>query len=93
YIHPDNPKYSETESATRKLFDEYELKTTLEKAEDTSVTDGEAKIKFVQLTQKVTGPAFRDNRVTGVHTLRQDKGVWKIFATEASGVVYLDGAL
>lgn len=92
YLHPDNVGFAEAEVATRKLFADYELKTTLEKLEPVTVTDGEAKIKFTQLTQKVTGPAFRDNRVTGVHTLRKDAGLWKIYATAADGIVYLDGA-
>ena len=92
YLHPDNVAFKSAESTTRQLFNDYELRTVLEKTEAVSLTEGEAKVKFTQLTQKLSGPEFRDNRVTGLHTLRKDHGVWKIFATEADGVVYLDAA-
>ena len=88
-----SPSYDTTSSTTRKLFEEYELKSGLEKIEPLSLTDGEAKVKFVQVTQKISGPAFRDNRVMGVHTLRKDGGIWKILSTEATAVVYLDEPL
>ena len=92
YLHPDNAGFRSAEVTTRKLFEDYELRTVLEKTEGISLTEGEAKVRFTQLTQKISGPEFRDNRVSGVHTLRKDNGVWKILATEADAVVYLDTA-
>ena len=90
YIHPDSPDFASTREKVEKLFVEYDLKHTLEKAEPVVLTEGEAKVKFVHLTEKLSGPAFRNNRITGTHILRKDGGVWKVFSTIQDSVDYLD---
>lgn len=92
YIHPESPDYSSTRDKIEKVFLDYDLKHTLEKAEPVTLTDGEAKVHFVQLTEKLSGPAFRNNRMTGTHILRKDGGVWKIFSTVQDSLDYLDPA-
>ena len=92
YIHPASPDSLATRDKLAATFLEYDLKTTLEKAEPVTLTDGEAKVRFVQLTEKLSGPAFRKNRVTGIHILRKDGGVWKIFSTIQESLDYLDPA-
>jgi uncharacterized membrane protein len=47
-------------------------------------------VKYVQITKKVSGPAFRDNKVTGIHILKKSDGKWKIYNTEIKDVKYLD---
>src|SRR6187399_3174587 len=56
YVHPDSAAWSATRDNIAKTFREWDLKTTLEKLEPVSVTDGETKAHFVQLTEKVSGP-------------------------------------
>jgi murein L,D-transpeptidase YcbB/YkuD len=92
YLHPEHEGYLSTQAAARQLFGQYELSTTLEMAEPVVISEGQAKVKFVQVTKKINGPEFRDNRVTGIHTLRKDNGLWKIYSTESSEVIYLDQA-
>ena len=92
YIHPECAGYAATGDTMRKSFVEYDLKTTLEKLEPGTMTDGEAKVKFTQLTEKVSGPAFRNNRLTGTHILRKDGGLWKIYSTVQDKLDYLDTA-
>jgi hypothetical protein len=52
--------------------------------------DREAKVRFSQVTRKISGPEFRDNRVSGVHVLRKLNGEWKLFDTERIKVDYLE---
>ena len=92
YVHPESPNYAATRAEVERLFREYDLKHTLEKAEPASMTDGEAKVRFVQLTEKLSGPAFRNNRMTGTHILRKDGSMWKIFSTVQDKLDYLDPA-
>jgi hypothetical protein len=90
YMHPDNPSYESTRQQLADLLEKYDLHYTLEKIEKVSVTEDEVKASFVQLTEKVSGPAFSNNRITGIHTLRKDNGKWKIFATTTSSLAAVD---
>ncbi|HEX2749813.1 MAG TPA: hypothetical protein VHM91_17525 [Verrucomicrobiales bacterium] len=90
YIHRDNPGYGTTKDQVIDLFEKYDLRTTLEKIEPVTITEDEAKVSFVQLTEKISGPAFSNNRTTGTHTLRKDDGKWKIFSSEARSVTAVD---
>ena len=56
----------------------------------TEETDLEAKIEFVQITSKLKGPEFKNNKATGVHTLKKDGDSWKIYSTEMTDVQFLN---
>jgi hypothetical protein len=90
YVHPGNPGYAATKDQVIDLFEKYDLRNTLEKLEPVSLTEDEAKVSFVQLTEKVSGPAFSNNRTAGTHTLRKDDGKWKIYSTETRGMAAVD---
>jgi hypothetical protein len=90
YIHPGNPAYANTREQVADIFEKYDLRNTLEKIERESITADEAKVSFVQLTEKVSGPAFQNNRTTGLHTLRKDDGKWKIYSTEIRSMTVVD---
>jgi hypothetical protein len=49
----------------------------------------EARVRFVQVTRKESGPEFRDNRIEGTHVLRRSEDDWKIWNTETENVEYL----
>jgi hypothetical protein len=56
----------------------------------TNKTASEAAVHFVQITRKVSGPAFRDNRVEGEHLLHKKDGKWLVYDTRADKIDYLD---
>ena len=85
---PPDPALASLSDEDRKQVEG--LRAALEKAEPVVLTEGEAKVKFVHLTEKLSGPAFRNNRITGTHILRKDGGVWKVFSTIQDSVDYLD---
>lgn len=89
-IHPESPAYESSKQMTSKLFEVYDLDYKLEKVELVEENKNEARVKFVQLTTKKSGPEFRNNRFTGVHILRKYNGNWKIYSTESVNVDYVD---
>lgn len=86
----DSPVLQATRDATEKIFQAYDLRYTMEELVVDSVSGDEAKVRFSQLTEKVSGPEFRNNRFRGVHTLKKQDGVWKLYGTETTGIEFLD---
>ncbi|AFH50444.1 Hypothetical protein IALB_2741 [Ignavibacterium album JCM 16511] len=88
-IHPESPSYSTTEKLVKKIFDTYDLSYKLEKVKLIEKNGNEAKVEFVQLTTKIKGPEFKNNRTYGIHTLKLDGDSWKIFSTEVTDLKFL----
>lgn len=89
-IHPESPNYPAIESMAKLIFQRYDLVYTIESIKVLEENDSEAKVEFTQLTKKTKGPEFKDNRTTGIHTLRKDGDSWKIYSTEMKGIKFLD---
>ena len=89
-IDHDSPNYDASLNTIQFLFDNYDLKYTIESIEIIEQSENEAKIKYVQLTTKVNGPAFKDNRYTGIHTLKKKDDGWKIYSTEQLNIEFLN---
>ncbi|MCX8104601.1 MAG: hypothetical protein N3D80_01860 [Ignavibacterium album] len=88
-IHPQSPSYKMTENLVKKIFETYDLNYKIEKIKVLEQNDKEAKVEFVQLTTKLKGPEFKDNRTYGIHTLKLDGDSWKIFSTEVTDLKFL----
>lgn len=88
-IHPQSPSYEMTEKLVKKIFLVYDLNYKIEKLKVLEKNDNEAKVEFVQITTKLKGPDFKNNKTTGVHTLKMDDGSWKIFSTEVQDLEFL----
>lgn len=88
-IHPQSPSYEMTEKLVKKIFEVYDLNYKIEKLKVLEKNDNEAKVEFVQITTKLKGPDFKNNKTTGVHTLKMDDGSWKIFSTEVQDLEFL----
>jgi PBP1b-binding outer membrane lipoprotein LpoB len=71
-VHPASPSYPATEAMAKQIFERYDLNYKIENIKVLEENDTEAKVQFTQLTTKISGPEFKNNRVTGVHTLRKD---------------------
>jgi hypothetical protein len=89
-IHEDSDLYGSTESLMENLFELYDLDYEVETLELVSLAGGEAKLRVTQVTRKVSGPAFRDNRITVLHALRKSGGQWKFYNTVVLKIEYLD---
>lgn len=89
-IDDSSPGYAMTIDMTEEIFQQYDLKYTLESAKVIEKKGDRARVWFIQITEKSSGPAFRDNRLTGIHTLRKISGSWFITTTEIVEIDYLD---
>jgi hypothetical protein len=89
-FHPDSPTFDITEKLVKKIFDIYDLNYKIEKLKVTAEDAEEATVEFTQLTTRLNGPAFRNNRVTGKHLIKKNGDSWKIYSTQILNSEYLN---
>lgn len=90
-IHPASPIFQSTkEFGEALLANNYKLRFTLQSIALESTTADTAKVRFTQITKRISGPEFRNNRLIGVHTLKKHQGKWKIYDTKTIKIEYLD---
>lgn len=88
-IHPESPVFENTEKMAKELFNIYDMSFKIEHLQLLEENNNEATVKFIQVTTKISGGEFNNNRATGIHTLRKDGDSWKIFSTRLDDVQYL----
>jgi len=89
-VHPKSPNYAATEAMAKQIFDRYDLNYKIENIKVLEENDKEAKVEFSQVTTKIKGKDFKNNKVTGIHTLKKDSDSWKVYSTEIVNVEFLD---
>jgi uncharacterized protein YchJ len=89
-VHPQSPTFTATESMMKQIFERYDLNYKIENIKVLEKNDKEAKVEFTQITKKLKGPDFKNNKTTGIHTLRKDGDSWKVYSTEMVNVEFLD---
>jgi len=89
-IDPASPLYDQTEQVTAQLLDLYDLTYEIEKMEMVRQSANIAKVRVVQVTRKISGPTFRNNRITAVHELHRVQGEWLIYNTVIEHIDYLN---
>ena len=88
-IHEEAPGYSTLKQGLEQMFNAYDFSYELKEADVLDKSRDEARIHFIQVTKKISGPEFQDNEVEGIHTLKRSKGAWKILNTEVTNVRFL----
>jgi hypothetical protein len=89
-IDPASTGYAMTREMIIVIFEQYDLAYELSDLKVIKRTAKEAEVSFTQVTRKVTGPDFRNNKIIGVHTLKKTDGAWKIFSSRVKETVYLE---
>jgi len=89
-VHPKSPSYPATESMAKQIFERYDLNYKIENIKVIEQNDKEAKVEFTQITTKIKGKDFKNNKTTGIHTLRKDGDSWKVYSTEMTNVEFLN---
>jgi hypothetical protein len=89
-IDPQSPVYATTRQLMVQILASYDLKYTLESMDMIDKTDTTAKVRVVQTTKKVKGPAFRDNRIRMVDNLNKTSKGWLIYSTDIEDIYYFD---
>jgi uncharacterized protein YchJ len=88
-IHPESPVFENTRKLIQEIFNQFDLNYKIERLEILEENQEEARVRFVQVTRKVAGNDFTDNRMKGIHTLMKDGDSWKIFSTVSEDMEYL----
>ena len=78
-IHPDSPIRSYTEEFSRIAFSMYDVDYEYNNLEILELSESAATIKITQVTKKVSGSGFKDNRATSIQSLKKHNGEWKFF--------------
>jgi hypothetical protein len=89
-IHSDAPGRMATRLMLQQSYKTYDLSSKVYNLKLLALSEEEARVSFTLVTEKISGPAFRDNRVDGVMILRPDKGAWKLYGQENDDITYLD---
>ncbi|MEN2768055.1 hypothetical protein [Ornithinibacillus xuwenensis] len=86
-IHSESPLYDSTKQTAEMVF-QYDIEAELSDLVVEEKSETEAKVRFTQTA--IGSDGFTSNRISGVHTLKPDNGVWKIFGSEVEETVFLD---
>lgn len=81
-IHTGSFAYLTTRALLEGIFSTYDLSYRFYNLRVISVDSNEAKVHFSLETKRISGPAFRNNIISGTMILKPDNGVWKIYSQE-----------
>jgi len=88
-VHEEAPGYNTLRQGLEQMFEAYDFSYELKEADVLEKSKDQARVHFVQVTKKISGPEFQDNQIEGIHTLKRSRGDWKIFNTEVTDVTFL----
>lgn len=89
-LDPSSPEIENTKTMMVELFKNYDLKLDIENVKILKLGEKNADVEVVQVTKKVTGGDFRDNRTKIVHHLKKINDAWKISGSTTIRIDYLD---
>ena len=89
-IHSKSPSYQSTEAMTKEAFSLFDLSYKISGLKIIKQNKNEVVVAFTLTTQKIRGPNFRDNRISGDMILRQEDGRWKIYNQVVHDIKYLN---
>lgn len=80
-MHRDNWSYFYIKQQLPQYFSLYNVKVEFEDLKFIEIKDGIASVSFVMTTRKTDNSDFKDTRIKGTFTLKQEDGVWKLLDT------------
>ena len=88
-IDPSSPLYSSTRTQMMTTFEQYDFHVEVTDIEVLDVSATVAHVQAVLTTTKISGPAYKDNRLTVVFELHEVSGAWKIYGENVTNTEYL----
>ena len=89
-IHTQSPGYLTTKQQLQPLFDNHDLKYQILSFTYIGRDNQYAVARVKQSTQKLSGPAFRNNVLDMIQVFRQEKGQWKFWNQAILEVTYVN---
>ncbi|MFP6901284.1 MAG: hypothetical protein VCA36_10095 [Opitutales bacterium] len=87
--HSESPLVETSDLMARYIFARFKLKYTVTKLLALKADDEEAEVEVHQTTEKLDGPAFRNNRAVVIHTLKKENGKWKMWSSQVMLLQFL----
>ncbi|MBO7521030.1 MAG: hypothetical protein J6T16_02185, partial [Opitutales bacterium] len=78
-----------TRAQCKMIFDAYDLDYDVKIVEVKMIDKDSAEVRLEQTTNKVRGPAFKDNKIKTKNLLKKKNGAWVITSTVVENVEYL----
>lgn len=72
------------------IFDQFDLKYSLENFKVLSATENEAEVAITLCTEKIEGPTFRNNRVKQLLKINKTENGWQMCSGKMMTIQYLD---
>jgi hypothetical protein len=88
-IDPSSPLYSSTRTQMMTTFAQYDFHVEVTDIKVLDVSATVAHVQAVLTTTKISGPAYKNNRLTAVFELHKVTSTWKIYGETASSVEYI----
>ena len=89
-IDPQSAGYLKTKDAMTKVFAAYKLKFTAESFKVLSVKGATAQVQTTMVTKKISGPAFKNNRLKMTINLIKRSGKWLMTSSKIGAIEYLN---
>lgn len=71
-----------TRDMLKNLFSVYDLKSEIQDIKVKNLTDTTADVECVQITKKINGPEFMNNKISILHHMKKINGEWKFSTSE-----------
>ena len=84
------PDYPQQAAMMPNLFEQFDLKYSLEKLTILNTDETTATVTLTICTEKQAGPAFRNNRIQQLVTLNNTNNGWKLCSGKIMNIQYLD---
>ncbi|MEO7319808.1 MAG: hypothetical protein ABIZ56_12535 [Chthoniobacteraceae bacterium] len=82
-IHPRSPVFAATRATVTELVRDFDFTCELAALEVVGSRGGDLRVRFEQITERRKGDVIEPKtRLLGVHVLKKDGDVWKIYDTE-----------
>jgi ketosteroid isomerase-like protein/ribosomal protein L40E len=88
-LDPSSPLYASTRAYLQTVFATYKVHVDLSDVRIQDVSGNVAHVHVVITNTKISGPAFRDNRITALMEMHRVNGAWKIYGQTISDIEYL----
>lgn len=85
----NSPVYQQELSTIQWVFNEYDLKLTVNNLDIVSVSNNLAEVRTRVTYQKISGPEYKDNTTTALFFLRKVNQRWKIYNAKIERVDFL----
>ncbi|MFH1868474.1 MAG: hypothetical protein ABH843_05840 [Candidatus Omnitrophota bacterium] len=88
-IHTQSPGYLITKQQTQEIFDTFDISYELKYYQYIGQDGGYAVARVIQVTKKISGPAFQNNELDMIQVFKQEDGVWKYWSQAILDAKYL----